>query len=160
MGECRQTINHNIYNILCFCFKRYPIPLLFSMKRIFVTILSILYMASAIGTTIHLHYCMGKPVSASLVHKKGDTCYKCCGKKSNNKGCCKDEQKTFKTGDHQFANLAFDFSHYQVATLLPSRFSFSETICTSGINLLAKAHAPPALWRTCPIYVQVRNFRI
>jgi len=137
------------------------LPLFYIMKRILVTILSILYMLSATGASVHVHYCMGKLMSASFIHKDEDRCDKCCPKKSSKKGCCKDENKTFKTSDHQLAKASYDFSHEQLAIpSLPCYFPPTDRTYTNCINITAKAHAPPFLWRTCPIYIQVQNFRI
>ena|ERR1700733_3424136 len=123
------------------------------MKRLFVTILSILYMLSATGATVHIHYCMGKLMSASFIDKDEDRCEKCCAKKSSKKGCCKDESKTFKTNDHQLVKASFDFSHQPVAIpSLPSYFSLTDRICTTCTNITAKANAPPGIWEHIPLY--------
>jgi hypothetical protein len=132
------------------------------MKRILVTILAVLYMAGATGTTIHIHYCMGKVMGAGFGHDDEEMCVKCGMTKSISKGCCKDEHKTVKTTDHQLAKASFDFTNDHVAIpCAPFYFAFTEK--AAGITAddnLAQIHAPPGLWRTCPIYLQVQNFRI
>jgi hypothetical protein len=131
------------------------------MKRILVTILSILYMASATGATVHIHYCMGKFMGVSLIHKDGDRCGKCGMKKAGQKmGCCKDEHKTFKTGDHQLAKASFDFSHQITPVHLTAYSFYPKPVYASCVNKTAQANAPPSYWRTCRIYIQVQNFRI
>lgn len=132
------------------------------MKKFLVTILSILYMASAMGATVHIHYCMGKIMSASFRHTDEGICGKCGMKKSEQKkGCCKDEQKTFKTGDHQLAKASFDFSHAQIVVPSLSHYTCYVYPCYAGsVKNIAHANSPPFFWRTCPIYIQVRDFRI
>jgi hypothetical protein len=132
------------------------------MRRFLVTILSVLYMAGAISATVHIHYCMNRFMSASLIDKDADRCDKCGMKKDARKnGCCKDEHKTFKTGIHQFAKASFDVSHQHV--IIPYQYSYNahqSAFYTPLIATSVHAHAPPACWRTCPIYIQVQNFRI
>jgi hypothetical protein len=135
------------------------------MKRFLTAILAVLFLVSATGTTVHLHYCMGKLVSADNHLPK--TKHKCarCGmvvdsKKSN--GCCKDEVKTFKTSDHQkttcshFASL---LKHIEVNPV--SFFSFSEKIISQQADKqLFLAHAPPERLVHCPQFILLRNIRI
>ena len=132
------------------------------MKRFLVTILSILYMASALSLTVHVHYCMGMLAGVRLIHTDEDRCGKCGMKKSErNKGCCKDEHKTFKANDHQPAKASFDFTQKQFAAVLqPVYFLSSEPAITQYSDIKTLAHAPPSVWRTSPIYLLNENFRI
>ena len=68
------------------------------MKKIIIAILAIVYMGTATGATIHMHYCMGKLVSMGLLPGKDDQCDKCGMKKIEGKsnGCCKDDNKQIK----------------------------------------------------------------
>ena len=82
------------------------------MKKIVVAILAILYMSTATGATIHIHYCMGKLVNWSLWHSKEDKCSKCGMKKTDGKdsGCCKDEHKQIKLeNDQKISKIAVQF---------------------------------------------------
>jgi len=132
------------------------------MKRILVTILSVLYMISATGATVHLHYCMGKLVGAAFSHEDKEMCDNCGMEKSASKGCCKDIHKTIKASDHQYAKADFNLTNYQSIAILPvvKRLTLSEYCAEQCTSITAQAHAPPALWRTCPIYILVQNFRI
>src|ERR1700744_5183401 len=96
------------------------------MKRLLVTILSILYMASATGATIHVHYCMGKLISASFVHHGADKCGRCGMKRTaKGNGCCKDEHKTIKASDqHLFANAIFHTPSAESLAIIPAPMSF------------------------------------
>lgn len=132
------------------------------MKRFLVTILSVLYMASALSLSVHVHYCMGKIAGISFIHNDEGRCGKCGMEKAKrDKGCCKDEHKTFKTNDHQIVKASFDFSHVQIEPALTPVYSYySAPVYTACINEIARTNAPPGLWRTCPIFIQVQNFRI
>ena len=68
------------------------------MKKILVSILAVFYLASSVGATVHLHYCMDKFIDWSLL-KGGDKCDKCGMEK--NGGCCKDENKFVKNNVDQ-----------------------------------------------------------
>ena len=132
------------------------------MKRFFVTILSILYLASAIGATVDVHYCMGKSVGANFLHKQDDKCRKCGMHKSKSRGCCQDKQETFKTSEHQVADASLNIIHVGVA-LLPVAITFCPQAALIYSNSTRKSvliNAPPNLWRTTPIYLTIRNFRI
>lgn len=132
------------------------------MKRILVTILSVLYMISATGATVHIHYCMGEFMDAGFSHDAEGNCAKCGMKKSISKGCCKDEQKTIKASDHQTTKVSFDLAYYPATLPLPVHYTavYNLHYAYSRTTNIDRAHAPPSLWRTCPIYIQVRNFRI
>jgi hypothetical protein len=133
------------------------------MKRFFVTILSILYLASAMGATVDVHYCMGKSVGANFVHKDDDKCRKCGMHKSNTKGCCQDKQETFKTSDHQLTNPSVEIAYHALAALPATTAYYSSPsvavyACKATKTVLI--NAPPNTWRTKPIYLSIRNFRI
>ena len=132
------------------------------MKRVFIIILSFLYMASVSGATVHMHYCMGKFMSASFTHEEEKVCGKCGMKKSaQKKGCCKDEHKTFKTTDHQLAKATFDFKATSAPVFFITRFhAYLKPLYNNRVTCSTKAHSPPSLWRPCPIYIEVHNFRI
>ena len=131
------------------------------MKRFLVTVLSVLYLVSAMGATVEIHYCMGKSVGANFVHKDDDTCRKCGMSKSETKGCCEDKHETFKTSDHQLAKVSFDLPSYAFA-IEPRSFDLFliQEICAPAARIIPLINAPPGLWRTQPIYLMVRNFRI
>jgi hypothetical protein len=119
-------------------------------------------MASAMGATVHLHYCMGEYMGASLIQHEEHTCAKCgMTKATDDNGCCKDEHKTIKTAEHQGAKVSFDILHHAAA--LPTVF-YAHSTSTLPVHtprkITVSTHAPPSLWRTCPIYLAVCNFRI
>ena len=133
------------------------------MKRILVVILCFLYMSSATGATIQLHYCMGNLMDMSIFGQEQDEdeCDDCCKNETKDKGCCKDEQKVFKTNEHQLADAAFKLVQ-QDAAVLPALAWYAHTsaVYNKCSHVTVAAHAPPVLWRAVPIYIQVQNFRI
>ena len=72
------------------------------MKKFLTTILALVYLATSTGATIHLHYCMGRLFSWSLVDKDSKTCGQCGMPKSGKDahclsfkdGCCKTNTPT------------------------------------------------------------------
>ena len=86
------------------------------MKKLVVSILAVLYLATSSGATIYLHYCMGEIASSSFWENHGKTCSKCGMEKeeSRNTGCCKDESQWIKIADDQQAStIHFDISKIQ-----------------------------------------------
>ncbi len=132
------------------------------MKKIFIAIFAIFYLAISSGFTIHMHYCMGKLADWDLGHNKSKTCSTCGMKKSNekNNGCCKDEQKFIKNNTDQKTDDA-GFQLMQLTTVaLPVSFiqlhpgDFAAVAEESPVS-----HAPP---RSYGVAVYIRNcvFRI
>ena len=131
------------------------------MLKLFVTILSFVYLTSTVGATVHLHYCMDKLVDIGFSHNKDKKCGECGMDKSHkgNKGCCKDEHKQFKLDtDHK------GVSAYQLMVFAPV-LSPAPLFELLHINLPTVTeqnplnHAPP---RHGDIAVHIRNcvFRI
>ncbi|ASZ12744.1 hypothetical protein KTO58_10720 [Chitinophaga pendula] len=76
------------------------------MKRFLTTILAIIYLASASGAGIQLHYCMGQLVSMDTVSQTPATPTPCpmCGMKQSSQqhnGCCKHEQRSVTEKDQE-----------------------------------------------------------
>jgi hypothetical protein len=74
------------------------------MKKIFIAILTVLYMAVSSGIAMDVHYCMGKKIGFDLYGNDDGTCGK-CGMK-HKKGCCGDEHKFYKLSDSH--NIVFN----------------------------------------------------
>lgn len=135
------------------------------MKRFLTAIIAILFLVSASGTTVHLHYCMGKLVGAS--HHAPTPKHKCarCGMvvdSQKSKSCCKDESKTFKSSEQQ-KTTCNDFLSCLKSFVAEKTiyFSFSENIFSNKTNQqLVLAHAPPERIVHCPSFIFHRNIRI
>lgn len=128
------------------------------MKKILVSILALLYLASSVGTTVHLHYCMDQLINWSLSNKEGDECGKCGMDKDG--GCCKDENKFVKNNvDQKVTEPAAQFMRIAavatpVGLIYPSEHYFSALIKEYPIS-----HAPPRD-NSVGIYLLNRVFRI
>ena len=112
------------------------------MKRILVSILAVFYLASSVGATVHLHYCMDKFIAWSLLKNDGNKCDKCGMEKDG--GCCKDENKFVKNNiDQRLAESSIQLM--QMATVaVPDTFIYtSEHYFSSLINEYPTSHAPP-----------------
>ncbi|NCU04659.1 MAG: hypothetical protein GXC73_11800 [Chitinophagaceae bacterium] len=131
------------------------------MKKLIVAILSILYIGTASGANVQLHYCMGKLVNWSIGHDKSKTCDN-CGMEKDGKGknnCCKDEQKQIKLEKDQ--KIAESFQLMQlVATALPVTFvSFTQQLPSSVTEENPRSNAPPLTDNTS-LYIRNCVFRI
>jgi len=111
------------------------------MKKILVSILAFFYLASSVGATVHLHYCMDKFINWSLL-KGGDKCSKCGMEKDG--GCCKDENKFVKNNiDQKVAESSFQLIQMAAVTtpavfIYTSEYHFSSIIQENHLS-----HAPP-----------------
>ena len=133
------------------------------MKRLLVSIIAVLYFAVSTGTTVHMHYCMGRLVGIALWHDDEDNCSKCGMKKKNDdNGCCKNEHKLVKNDSQHLLGKASFESAPQYFAILPefTPYSYTEHISVAQEKCVAFAHAPPDDRRCCPIYIRVCDFRI
>ena len=112
------------------------------MKKILVSILAVFYLASSVGATVHLHYCMDKLINWSLLNNDGDKCSKCGMKKDG--GCCKDENKFVKNNvDQKVADSAIQLIQ-MAAVAVPDAFIYTaEHYLSSLIQEYPISHAPP-----------------
>jgi hypothetical protein len=138
------------------------------MKKVFATILAIVYLSTSMGATVHLHYCMGKLVSWGIIGHDSKNCGICGMEKkaadthciSAGMGCCKDEQKLIKTSDAQniFAS-ELQFLKLFPKALTVNYLALSDFRIPSFAVSYPAANAPP-LSRKVPVFLLNRNFRI
>ena len=130
------------------------------MKRLIAAIIAISYLCLGTGVTLHVHYCMGKRIGASLLGG-GDT-HKCshCGmeKKSSRKGCCHDEHKILKAkSDAAFVKAIIHYSPAPVG-ILPTSYPSTDELPVAFIAQLkgtpGRPHGPPI---ACDLRLHVRN---
>ena len=116
------------------------------MKKFIVAILSLLYLGTTSGATVHLHYCMGELVEWALVNNNDNTCDKCGMEKVKNddNGCCKDESKQVKIEDDQKVAVS-DFKWFnQFATSPHVHPLFDEAeYSVTNKKTTTNSHAPP-----------------
>ena len=83
------------------------------LKKLFISMIALLYLSATSGMVMNVHYCMGKFSSISFGHEKDHsdgTCDKCGMLKTENH-CCKDEVAEVKLNDvHQTSSIAFELS--------------------------------------------------
>ena len=133
------------------------------MKRFVFTILSALYLVTASGATVQLHYCMGELESWSLGQKEQKVCGKCGMEKNRveHDDCCKDEYKQMKLNIDQRMNLTSTTCVTFFEIILSSPFPFEYVQKLQGQNQPASYHSnsPP---QSCiiPVYLRNENFRL
>jgi len=130
------------------------------MKRFLVLILTILYITSTVGATVHLHFCMGHLISTSLFSRSSNLCVKCGMEKHSKKsGCCEDVKLTIKSDNKHLPSQLIYNSGYTFRSNLPRHNSFSEILLNADNSLQTIIrHKPPLL--NCPIYISIQNFRV
>jgi hypothetical protein len=133
------------------------------MKKLFITIVSILYLAASTGATMHMHYCMGRLADTGFFEQEGGHCSLCGMEKSGNadNGCCTDQQETIKISIDQQFSTASIFHFEQPFSLL----EITETgyqpqlLLVSGDKVPAVSNAPPRSPQVPP-YLMNCLFRI
>lgn len=127
------------------------------MKKIIIAILAIVYMGTATGATIQLHYCMGKLVSMGLLPGKDDKCGKCGMMKTEgkNNGCCKDEHKQIKIEKDQKTTDTAVQTMQSIAVEMPAAvIEIPLNIFSSQTEEIQYGNAPP---RSASVAVYIRN---
>ena len=113
------------------------------MKKFLVILLLIVYSASAIGTTINMHYCMNKISDWSFSSKKKDKCAKCG---MSNNGCCKDEKKEIKiSSDQQKAEYTQNVKFNLGAIIIHNFTNPTKNLFSINKPFLAYLHSPPLI---------------
>jgi hypothetical protein len=130
------------------------------MKKVWVSILMICYLAVSTGVVINYHYCMNRLASRSFYAPKAQKCGKCGMGMHKPKGCCREEVHVIKLSDDQkvTATILFELPSIGNEVVVPSAF-----IITSFYNGSEKRyyqnHSPPLLSEQ-DTYIQNRVFRI
>jgi hypothetical protein len=80
------------------------------MKKIYIGLLAILYMAVSSGIALELHYCMGERAGMELYGSSTGACGK-CGMTEKDTGCCHNEFQFYKISDsHKTVSNDLSFS--------------------------------------------------
>jgi hypothetical protein len=96
-----------------------------SLKKIILSILTVLYMTVSSGIAMEVHYCMGEKVGTDFYSDRDDKCGRCGMKEQSKGGCCHD--------DHQFVKL--EDSHKKAAN--DFSFAIPEAILQNNYPVLA-----------------------
>lgn len=127
------------------------------MKKAFIAILAILYLAVASGVEMNIHYCMGEIASVDYGKSEKGLCGK-CGMESK-KGCCEDETTLLKIQDsHQSSQLSWAFqlsvAEPAIFPVFQDYFGYNSRYCFDQ-----PANGPPP-GSNIPIYIKNNVFRI
>ncbi len=128
------------------------------MKKVFLFILTILYMTVSTGVAMEIHYCMGKKAGVEFYESSSDTCGR-CGMTEKNNGCCSDDHKFYKLSDSH-KNVSQYINEPILTDALPTQFpSFVWQVPVQKSVRIIANHSPPP--DTGPsIYIKNCNFRI
>jgi hypothetical protein len=135
------------------------------MKRFIAVILAFIYMSTAMGATVQLHYCMGKLVEWELGNRKKDHCSVCGMKKSavnatSKKKCCEDQYKEIKLkNDHRTPESAGSLIFPVLEATQVATYTFDAAPVTSLAVTFPVAQAPPGT-SSIPVFLLNCNFRI
>jgi hypothetical protein len=112
------------------------------VKKFFLTILTIVYMALSCGIAMEIHYCMGKQAGVEFYGSEREKCGKCGMVEKT--GCCHDEHKFYKLDDG-YKNVSNDINFATpqtdiIATTFPL---FNWQIASSEVGAVVNNNSPP-----------------
>jgi hypothetical protein len=112
------------------------------MKKIYIGILAVLYMAVSSGIALELHYCMGDRAGMDFYGSSSDTCGK-CGMTEKDTGCCHDEFKFYKLSDsHKNVSNDIDLTSLSIA-VVHEYFLFNWQEPDNTALVAVNNHSPP-----------------
>jgi hypothetical protein len=128
------------------------------MKKLFASILLLVYFTVSTGFVVSIHYCMNKVDSVQLGNTSTNECGKCGMHIDDSGGCCKDDVKMVKMQvDHSFAKMTVPDFSLQVASPI-----FDDSYLIPSLNTSEEkyplAHGPPLSEQD--IYLQNCVFRL
>jgi len=137
------------------------------MKRVFASILAVLYLSTSVGATVHMHYCMDHLVGWGLVDHESKDCIACgmakdapmAGCSVGMKNCCHDEHKHFQSDRAQKPAQTWAEWNLTPALALLSVNGWNEPMVMVPAIGRPVANGPPLL-RQVPIFLRNRCFRI
>ena len=132
------------------------------MKRILVTILSLVYFVASSGVLLRQHYCMGDLVETQIDFGQLVATNTCgdCGMEEGEDSCCESKMKLVKKvedqkpADFQVLNLVS-----LTTDLLPVFFvnPAAPAAVAEQVSVLALQKPPP---KSVPVFLEYRNLRI
>jgi hypothetical protein len=134
---------------------------MYKMKKVVLAILTLLYITSSVGITLHSHYCMDMPPAKKMDNagKNHDNCSSVKIEKRES-SCCKFHNKLIKiSDDQQLPEQAFTCIHHG-EVIVPLYYSAQVSVPAMSLtNHGPLCYAPPADVGI-PIYLLNRVFRI
>lgn len=136
------------------------------MKRFIAVILTFIYLGTAMGANVQLHYCMGKLVKWELGSSKKELCDFCGMKKDatsssiGKKKCCEDEYKELKLKkDQRAAENVQPILFAPLAVAPVTVYALPDIKVVSLATEFPVATAPPGT-ADVPAFLLHCNFRI
>ena len=129
------------------------------MKRFFIAILSLLYICTSTGATVHMHYCMGKLIGLELDYSAKSGCSNCGMSTKAQEGCCDNKQIQVKVDKEQqvtYNNISLFNPQIAIAPEYPI---IDGLLHNSAIIAHPSIHGPPLITHI-PVYLFNCNFRI
>jgi hypothetical protein len=129
------------------------------MRKLIFSILTAVYFFAATGWLLTIHYCMGRVDAVHFVTNKETTCSTCGMSKTENNGCCHDENQFIKLVLDQKKPVSLYYTIQQPVASLSVLFqpAYSGTLLAELVTTFHDKESPP---RSSPLYVQFRVFRI
>jgi hypothetical protein len=138
------------------------------MKRVIASILTILYLSTSMGATVHLHYCMGRLVGWGLIDHDGKDCSFCGMQKKEvppgcslgKKNCCHDEHKLIQNNRDQKPSQGLNLAKAMALVLAaPPAAILDHVFLTTTPRTLSFDNGPP-LDQRVPVFLRNCSFRI
>jgi hypothetical protein len=113
------------------------------VKKIFLSILTMMYMTVSSGIAMEIHYCMGEKAGVDFYQLSDEKCGKCGMKEQNKKGCCSDEHQFYKLEDsHKKAVADYSFQIGEIA-IVHTYPTFDWQVATNASTAQPVGHSPP-----------------
>ena len=130
------------------------------MKKVFATIIALIYLVSISGASLHFHYCMGKMQNWSIGYDNSKEDCPICGM-TQKKGCCEDQHHSIQT-DKQYSASTVSVSISRII-VEPLHHSEQSTLLNNSSSLITHSYlvnTPPGKMHNIPIFIQNCNYRI
>ncbi len=131
------------------------------MKKLFITILAIVYLGTSSGVVLHMHYCMGKLAELGFSAQSNKICSSCgMVQSTKKKGCCKDESSFVKnTSDQKLNTNGFQFPQQWAIESSHQMMELPTPLMHEVAVLIPASHAPPDTGGPA-VYIRVCSFLI
>ena len=137
------------------------------MKKVAAFILTILYLSTSMGATVHLHFCMDRLVGWGLVDRGSKDCMGCgmalkggmYGCSVGMKNCCHDEQKHLQSDHSQKPSSTWAEWNFMPIVAVLSQQAWEEPLLIAQAIHRPMTNGPP-LSVSIPIFLRNCNFRI
>jgi hypothetical protein len=128
------------------------------MKKVYIGILAVIYMAVSSGIAVELHYCMGSKAGMEFFGSTTEKCGK-CGMTEKDTGCCHDEFKFYKLND-SYKNVTNDISFTAPDFAVTNEYPlYIWQMPLNTASVLVNNHSPPG-YATPDVCIMNCVFRI